>query len=772
MLIRSIRAENFKKFTLLHIHNIPCEGLIGVEGPNESGKTSLGDAILFAFFGKVSAGDDDSVARLIRWGTDSLTVELDFSVDDENREAEDYRIFRQVDRAGTNYVKIVRGDGKSEVAAGHVQVEEFLDRKLRVRLGDLTDSVFLRQGADTGSGVPSAEFLGRLAGTAQIREAVQGLEKEIGHLEREYANYQKDIERNQDQIDKMNGSLSRLKELRVKVGRHTESLEVLNAKVKEGLASQQFLKKFSENLKRGAEQLENASERTIDKISKALDREYQKYENASKQGKDFESVKIKWDRLQEQKDRIDGFRQFSVGFENLRSRYAGLLKECDEQLNRDGDNTLLARHISLEGGLVRLIRSCRGTSVLSGLLFLIAALLGVACAGVVMELPAAVPFFELLTQASVEVRTFGQGVGVMAGVALLIAFVLLFRRISVGARLGQMRTRVAELESSIEETRFTRDRLSGLLSSSRGLDVATFVETVTELDDLVWREHVVAFQEQFGQFFKPGVPEYRKVLRDLAEGEREIRESLVKESQPLGKQIRELEDEIKSKRTERARAESELRDAENLIPRKDSLVTKNQELEEGAAEVLHELDCRRAAIDLLEETERAIVGRIGPNVSRFVRGVLPALTDNRYRDLKLDDDLDVRLFMSEKCDFVDLHELSGGTLESLRLAFRLALSQALVLSRTRQRQFLFFDDPFQLMDPERAVQTQSLFTRLSASLCQFFLVKTSFSSNEKSHLTRLISTGVQNGDLVADLAKPMDGVFENPQDVPNFISDR
>ena len=128
MLIRSIRAENFKKFTLLHIHNIPSEGLIGVEGPNESGKTSLGDAILFAFFGKVSAGGDDSVSRLIRWGTDSLTVELDFSVDDENGEAEDYRIFRQVDRAGTNYVKVVRGDGKSEVAAGHVQVEEFLDR--------------------------------------------------------------------------------------------------------------------------------------------------------------------------------------------------------------------------------------------------------------------------------------------------------------------------------------------------------------------------------------------------------------------------------------------------------------------------------------------------------------------------------------------------------------------------------------------------------------------------------------------------------------------
>ncbi len=50
MLIGAIRAENFMRFSRLRIENLPQEGLIGIEGPNESGKTTVGEVLLFAFF--------------------------------------------------------------------------------------------------------------------------------------------------------------------------------------------------------------------------------------------------------------------------------------------------------------------------------------------------------------------------------------------------------------------------------------------------------------------------------------------------------------------------------------------------------------------------------------------------------------------------------------------------------------------------------------------------------------------------------------------------
>ena len=55
MLIRAIRAENFMRFSRIEIENLPSGGLVGIEGPNESGKTTLGELLLFAFFGRPRA---------------------------------------------------------------------------------------------------------------------------------------------------------------------------------------------------------------------------------------------------------------------------------------------------------------------------------------------------------------------------------------------------------------------------------------------------------------------------------------------------------------------------------------------------------------------------------------------------------------------------------------------------------------------------------------------------------------------------------------------
>ena len=48
MLIKSIDARDFRKYSELVVNDIPESGVITIAGSNESGKTSIGEAICFA----------------------------------------------------------------------------------------------------------------------------------------------------------------------------------------------------------------------------------------------------------------------------------------------------------------------------------------------------------------------------------------------------------------------------------------------------------------------------------------------------------------------------------------------------------------------------------------------------------------------------------------------------------------------------------------------------------------------------------------------------
>src|SRR5262245_8224624 len=137
MLIRSIRAENFMRFSRLEVSGLPPSGLIGIEGPNESGKSTLGEILLFAFFGKTRLSVESPVSSLIRWVAESVSVEVEFSIcpsplpDGASEPAQEFFIFRQIDRHGTNYVKVLELPGRNEVAQGNLRVAEFIARNVR-----------------------------------------------------------------------------------------------------------------------------------------------------------------------------------------------------------------------------------------------------------------------------------------------------------------------------------------------------------------------------------------------------------------------------------------------------------------------------------------------------------------------------------------------------------------------------------------------------------------------------------------------------------------
>lgn len=126
MIITSLIAENFRKYERLHLKDLPERGLLAVIGSNESGKSSIGDAIQFGLFGRTDLVPPEETAKLIRWGTDQTTVTLKL----QHRDHE-YRLIRSVNQAGDTMATLF----STEEGLTLADTPEATERQLKSLLG-------------------------------------------------------------------------------------------------------------------------------------------------------------------------------------------------------------------------------------------------------------------------------------------------------------------------------------------------------------------------------------------------------------------------------------------------------------------------------------------------------------------------------------------------------------------------------------------------------------------------------------------------------------
>ncbi len=191
---------------------------------------------------------------------------------------------------------------------------------------------------------------------------------------------------------------------------------------------------------------------------------------------------------------------------------------------------------------------------------------------------------------------------------------------------------------------------------------------------------------------------------------------------------------------DRDRVASELRECRSQEKKKLAYQEKNFGVEVAANAARSDMAIGLQSIDLLEEAIVSIRARVRPAIVSYLKTVLPRLTSGRYRDLKVEDNLEIKVFSSAKGDFLAVSELSGGTGEALGLSLRLALSQAFVMARIGQAQFIFLDEPFKMMDGARSIATLCALEELSAELPQVFVAQPEFDDAERDRCRYVIRT--------------------------------
>ncbi len=174
MLIKSLVANNFRKYHKLEINDIPESGVITVAGSNESGKTSIGESICFALFGRTFFLDEKNLGKLVSWGSDIADVTINFISGDDDF----YELSRSVDRKGISKASLqkINGDGENNILDGIDEVAEALPRILGFDYDAFANSFYLAQ-RELTSPDPQSNTIKQMAGIGAYAQITDDFEK-------------------------------------------------------------------------------------------------------------------------------------------------------------------------------------------------------------------------------------------------------------------------------------------------------------------------------------------------------------------------------------------------------------------------------------------------------------------------------------------------------------------------------------------------------------------------------------------------------------------
>lgn len=214
MIIHSIRAKNVLKYEQLDLLDLPKQGIIAISGFNESGKSTIGETICFALFGRTFSVAEDDLDKIIRWGESGCSVTIQFSNNKADEPGDElYALTRMLDCDGNHSAKLYKVYNEDNpIARGIERVEEALFDLTSIEFEEFIESFYLAQREIT-TPHPHSYALKTMAGIATMEHCDNSIHNDIqGDIEaaEELLNRANQIEEEIEDIDLENGHLDSL----------------------------------------------------------------------------------------------------------------------------------------------------------------------------------------------------------------------------------------------------------------------------------------------------------------------------------------------------------------------------------------------------------------------------------------------------------------------------------------------------------------------------------------------------------------------------------
>ncbi len=683
MRIKQLHLENFARHGSLDLDFAP--GLTIVRGANEAGKSTVQRALEMVLFRRSNSTADD-LDRLRPWGAaqDDPEVSLDF--DDEGAAGSLRKVF-----AGQRGTVELRLGGEDKVMSDPGQVEQEI-----ARLTGLPSEKFFRATAS----VHHQELAGLTQDESTLRDRLQqsmsgadrGTHAARRKLEEAIRRYRSEGAKNPGYLKSLRGEVERLQ---ADVSSGEAALKQLAAD-REALAAAR-----GERTDLEARLVEERAE--AEKAERAVELTRQANEASSRY-----LVYRRASELRSEMSELETSHPTRIPLATLRAAVDELrgiefrLSEMRAELAAEPD--LSGYDVAIPKVRWRPWAFAGGAA----LLLAVVALAGGALAG---SLPIGIVAAIVL--------------GVLGAAALVIS---MRERTRVGdvrlqnelreseiARRLHGRTELAEKVRTMEHERATQ--LEPL-----GVDDVAAAETLLSAET----EHtakIAALQAEYRGLTgaDPGSEDVAE-LRDKAAAEadeckhtlagmgeigRDPERHLATHRLAIERLTPEREAALQAEAQAEARVAANDADAERVAADSESLGAATEQLE--AAE--RRLRIYEQVLSALNGAEQATMKKAARFLEQRMAGDVERITGGRYRRLKVDESsLTFTVYAPELADWVDVRQLSQGTLDQLYLCARLGIVRQVTAPASPP---LVFDDPFVTFDDDRAQRAMALLHDLS-----------------------------------------------------------
>ena len=191
-----------------------------------------------------------------------------------------------------------------------------------------------------------------------------------------------------------------------------------------------------------------------------------------------------------------------------------------------------------------------------------------------------------------------------------------------------------------------------------------------------------------------------------------------------------LDHDLTHQRNQIAQHQSVLHDAIDAeMARTDEAGKLRQErnqLEKRIKAHTRQIKVNDQAIQLLKSSAQEFSQQFNYIITENSSRILPCFTNGRYKQIKIDDAIQVKIFSSEKDDFIDFNEVSSGTQRQIMLSLRFAMSEQLAINKDNQQQFILLDEPFAFFDHDRTLETLNVLPTVSEVISQIWVFSQEF----------------------------------------------
>jgi DNA repair exonuclease SbcCD ATPase subunit len=140
ILLRRLSAHNFKHLQEIDLE-LPANGSVLIEGPNEAGKSTLFEAVFFALYGRPLLNDQDFRIEYLRgYGQEEMRVDLELTID-----GRPFSISRRFGRSHTAKLTCLDAEGQPQTVTAQREIKQRLLQEMRLGPDALLNTCFVEQ---------------------------------------------------------------------------------------------------------------------------------------------------------------------------------------------------------------------------------------------------------------------------------------------------------------------------------------------------------------------------------------------------------------------------------------------------------------------------------------------------------------------------------------------------------------------------------------------------------------------------------------------------